>query len=714
MVADQEAAGSNPAGDTMNLSTPITRLPGVGPIYEKRLKKLGITTTRDLLFHFPKEYQDFSKITSINKVREGQTYCIKGRILDIKLKRIWQRRMSITQAVIEDKTGSLKLIWFNQPYITTNLQKDDEALFVGKVIRNKTGITLSNPSYEKTEQEEHIHVGRLVSIYPETSGISSRWIRQMVKTILDQLDSLPETLPKEILKKRDILEFQEALKQAHFPDSKQQAKEAKKRFAFEELFQIMLFVLTERKRLAKVKAIPVPLSIDLVKRLLSKLPYKLTDAQRKATWQILKDIEKPRPMNRLLEGDVGSGKTIVAAIAALATIREGYQVALLAPTEILAKQHFKSLGQLLSPFRMDIGLLTGKEDKFISKKLPKDVIEISRRKLLERAKDGSINLLIGTHAIIQDQVKFSDLALVIVDEQHRFGVRQRAKLLHKTTLIPHLLSMTATPIPRTLALSIYGDLDLTVLDELPKGRKKVKTSIIPPRERENAYKFMAKEIEKGRQVFVICPRIEAKSDKETEDGKIIRTVQEEHKKLEEEIFPDYNVDMLHGKMTTKEKEVVMQKFKRGTTDVLVSTSVVEVGIDIPNASVMFIEGVEHFGLAQLHQFRGRVGRAEHQSYCFLFTDSNSETTRKRLQALATSTSGFELAEQDLKIRGPGDFTGLKQWGVPDFAMEQLLNLQLVEEAKEAANEILEKDLELKKHPILKKRMEELREKLHLE
>ena len=414
MVADQEVAGSNPAGDTMNLSTPISELAGVGPIYEKRLRKLGITIVRDILFHFPKDYHDFSKITSINKVREGQTYCIKGRILEISVKRGWRGRISVVQALLEDKTGSLKLVWFNQPYITTNLQKNDEVLFVGKILRNKTGIFLSNPSYEKTE-EEHIHVGRLVSIYPETSGVSSRWIRQMVKRILDTLDTIPETLPKEIVAKRNIPTFQDALKQAHFPDSLKQAKEAEKRFAFEELFQIMLFVLTERKRLAEVKAIPIPLSVNLVKRLLSKLPYKLTDAQRKATWQILKDIEKPRPMNRLLEGDVGSGKTIVAAIAALSVIRGGYQVALLAPTEILAKQHFKSLGELLAPFRMDIGLLTGKTDKFISKKLPKDVIEISRKKLIERAKDGSINLLIGTHSIIQDKVTFSDLALVVVD-----------------------------------------------------------------------------------------------------------------------------------------------------------------------------------------------------------------------------------------------------------------------------------------------------------
>ncbi|HEA84478.1 MAG TPA: ATP-dependent DNA helicase RecG [Candidatus Wildermuthbacteria bacterium] len=699
----------------MNLSTPITQLAGVGPIYEKRLKRIGITIVRDLLFHFPRDYQDFSKITSVSKVKEGETYCLKGRILDIKLRRSWKRKMSIAEGMLEDKTGTIRLLWFNQPYITTNLNKDDEVFLVGKVTRGKRGIVLSSPSYEKVDKEgEHIHVGRLVPIYPETAGVSSRWIRYMAKRILDNLDAVPETLPKEILKKRNIPELKDALKQAHFPDSKKQAEEAKKRFGFEELFHIMLFVLTERRRLAEVKAISIPFSPDIMKRLTNKLPYDLTDAQKKAVWHILKDIEKPRPMNRLLEGDVGSGKTIVAAMASLAAVRAGYQVAILAPTEILAKQHFRTIGQLLTRFRMDIGLLTGKEDKFISRKLPDDTIEISRKKLLERAKDGSINLLIGTHTLIQDKVKFANLALVIVDEQHRFGVQQRAKLLHGTKLIPHLLSMTATPIPRTLALSIYGDLDLTVLDELPKGRKEVKTSIIPPGERENAYKFMAKEIEKGRQVFVICPRIEAKTDKEAEEGKIIRTVQEEHKKLEEEIFPDYNVDMLHGKMTPKEKESIMQKFKRGTTDVLVSTSVVEVGVDIPNASVMLIEGVEHFGLAQLHQFRGRVGRAEYQSYCFLFTDSPSQTTRKRLRALATSTSGFELAEQDLKIRGPGDFTGLKQWGMPDFAMTQLLDLKLVKEAREAANEVLEKDLQLKKHPGLKKRMAELRDRLHLE
>lgn len=715
LVADQEVAGSNPAGDTMNLSTPIKELSGVGPIYEKRLKRMGITRVRDLLFHFPREYQDFSKITSISKIREGQVYCLKGKILDIKARRSWKRKMSIAEGMLKDKTGALRLLWFNQPYIVANLHKEDEVYLVGRVIRGKNGILLSNPSYEKIDKEGGpVHAGRLVSVYPETAGISSRWIRYMVKRILDQLTTVPETLPKEILQNRNIPEFREAIQQVHFPDSKKEAALATKRFAFEELFYILLFVLTERRRLSEVKAVSIPFSPEMIKRLTDKLSFKLTNAQRKAAWHILKDMEKPRPMNRLLEGDVGSGKTIVAAMAALSVIRAGHQVVLLAPTEILAKQHFRTLGQFLTRFRMDIGLLTGKEDKFISRKLPDDTVEISRKKLLERASDGSIQLLIGTHTLIQDKVKFGDLALVIVDEQHRFGVTQRSRLLRKTALIPHLLSMTATPIPRTLALSIYGDLDLTVLDELPEGRKRVKTSIIPPHERENAYKFIGKEIEKGRQAFVICPRIEAKTDKEQQDGKEIKTVQEEHKKLEEEIFPDYNVDMLHGKMTSKEKEDVMRKFKRGTTDILVSTSVVEVGVDIPNASVMLIEGAEHFGLAQLHQFRGRVGRSSHQSYCLLFTDSSSQTTHQRLKALSTLANGFELAEQDLKIRGPGDFSGTKQWGIPDFAMTQLLDLKLVEEAREAANEVLEKDIGLQKHPLLKKRMAELREKLHLE
>jgi len=449
-----------------------------------------------------------------------------------------------------------------------------------------------------------------------------------------------------------------------------------------------------------------------MQKLTNQLPFTLTDGQKKAAWHILKDMEKPRPMNRLLQGDVGSGKTVVAAMAALSSAKAGYQTAFLAPTEILAQQHLKTVAALLTPFKLNIGLLTGKTDRFISPKLPNDYIEISRTKLLEKVKNKEIDVLVGTHTLIQDKVKFGNLALLVVDEQHRFGVQQRAKLLHRTKLIPHLLSMTATPIPRTLALTIYGDLDLSTIPELPKGRKKVITEIIPPGDRDKAYEAIREQVKAGRQVFVICPRIEKGGV--SESGVEMKTVVEEHEKLSKEVFPDLEVGMLHGKMPQKEKEQVMRKFKFGKIDVLVSTSVIEVGVDIPNATIMMIEGADRFGLAQLHQFRGRVGRAEHQSYCFLFTESPAATTRARLRALKESSSGFELAEQDLKIRGPGDFAGTKQWGLPDFAMQQLTNLQLVEEAREAAKTLLDQDLTLKNYPLLREKVQSLREKLHLE
>jgi ATP-dependent DNA helicase RecG len=378
----------------------------------------------------------------------------------------------------------------------------------------------------------------------------------------------------------------------------------------------------------------------------------------------------------------------------------------------LAQQHHKTVAQVLTPFKITIGLLTGKTDRFISPKLPNDYIEISRAKLLEKVKNNKVEVLIGTHSLIQDHVKFGNLALVVVDEQHRFGVKQRANLLHKTALIPHLLSMTATPIPRTLAMTLYGDLDLTLIVQLPKGRKKITTEIIPPAGREKAYEAIREQVKQGRQVFVICPRIERteKSPKDVE----VKTVKEEYEKLSKKVFPDLEVGMLHGKMPAKEKEQVMRKFKFGKIDILVSTSVVEVGVDIPNTTIMMIEGADRFGLAQLHQFRGRVGRAEHQSYCFLFTESNSYTARQRLKALKEVDNGFELAERDLKIRGPGDFAGTKQWGIPDFAMQHLTNLQLVEEARESAKAILEKDIALKTYPLLKQKVQDLREKLHLE
>ena len=757
----------------MNLSTPIEQLPRVGPQYQKKLKKLGIKTIGDLLFHFPHRYEDFSNIISIseiNSVRKtekssspqpsllkfskkmnfNESCCVQGKVLEIKNNRIWKKKMVLTQALIQDNSGTIKVIWFNQPYLINVLKENDVVCLAGKLASGKNGVYLSSPVYEKIQPSTFniqrsglTHTGRIVPVYPETEGLSSRWLRYIIKPLLIEFkERIPDSLPETIREEENLLVLSRALWQVHFPDSMALAEKALKRFSFENLFLIEVFLLRERMKLAREKAVSVPLNLKVVQRFINSLPFKLTASQKKSAWRILKDLEKPKPMNRLLEGDVGSGKTVVAAVAALNAVKAGYQVVLMAPTEILAKQHFQNITKLLEKFNLNIGLLTGKEDKFTSKKLKSEVIEISRGKLLEKVEKGEINILIGTHALIQGKaqsvsktkkgVKFGNLALVILDEQHRFGVEQRARLCRnygeQAKLIPHLLSMTATPIPRTLALTIYGDLDLSLITELPKGRKKIITKVVPPGKREEAYGFIRKEVKKGRKVFVICPRIEKvqnkkrKGEGEKEDifgWTEVKTVKEEYEKLSKKIFPNLKVGMLHGKMTTKEKERIMKRFKNSLRskqkiDILVSTSVVEVGIDIPEATVMMIEGAERFGLAQLHQFRGRVGRALFQSFCFLFTDSPAKKTKLRLQALIACENGFELAEKDLKIRGPGDFSGTRQWGIPDLIMNSLTDIFLVEKTRKAAREILENDPKLKKYPLLQKRIEGLREKVHLE
>jgi len=710
----------------ISLATPIEKIAGIGPIYQKKLKKLKIKTVQDLLFHFPHRYEDFSNIIPISKIKINEICTVSGKIIEIKTIRTWKKRMFITHAIIEDKTGAIKATWFNRPYLTKILKKGDNIFVSGKVVISDREISFSNPSYEKTGLTSDVkltHTGRLVPVYPETEALSSRWIRYILKPLLIELkDKIPETLPKKAIKENNLLPINQALWQIHFPDSENLAKKARERFSFEELFFIELFVLRERLKLSKEKAVSFSMNVDLTKRFVDSLSFKLTDAQRKSAFQILKDLEKTRPMNRLLEGDVGSGKTIVAAIAGLNVAKKGYQIAFMVPTEILAKQHFREIAKLFQDFNLNIGLLTGKQDQFRSKKLKNQVIEISRQKLLEKTLKSDINILIGTHALIQDTVKFGKLGLVILDEQHRFGVEQRAKLVaRKTDLIPHLLSMTATPIPRTLALTVYGDLDLSLIDELPKGRKKIITEIVSPKQREKKYQFIKKEIKKGRQVFVICPRIEStNNENQTENNKQslswaeVKAVKEEYEKLSKEIFPDLKVDMLHGKMTPKEKEKIMQDFKNKKTDILVSTSVIEVGVDIPNATVMMIEGSERFGLAQLHQFRGRVGRAGYQSYCFLFTTSPLKRTYQRLKALVDLEDGFKLAEKDLEIRGPGDFTGTRQWGIPDLMMVSLKDIKLVEKTRQTAKEILFEDPNLKKYPLMRIRLKKFSERVHLE
>ncbi len=711
----------------MDFSISLEKIPRVGPQYQKRLKKLGIKTIGQLLFHFPHRYEDFSNVIPISEVKKDETVSIQGKILDIKNIRTFRKRMVLTQALIGDDSGSLKVTWFNQPYLINNFKKGDFLFLAGKMNQSKNGRYLSSPVHEKITDEfkfknsDLIHTGRLVPVYPETEGLSSRWLRFIIKPLLDQLkNKISDPLPDYLIKKHDFPALNEALWQIHFPDSLKLADEAKKRFAFEELFFLSLFVLRERAKLAKEKSASVPLNLDLVKQFVKSLPFQLTDDQKKACWQILKDLERPFPMNRLLQGDVGSGKTVVAAIAALNAARAAYQTALLAPTEILTLQHYQTFNLLLKKYKMEIGLITGKESKLKNKK-------VKRKTLLEKAKRGKVDILIGTHALVQKEVKFGKLALVIVDEQHRFGVDQRASLCQSASLaggqkelIPHFLSMTATPIPRTLSLTIYGDLDLSLIKELPQGRKKVITEIISPEKRNKVYDFVREQIKRGRQIFVICPRIEGFNgsqeflDKRGVSWAEVKAVKEEHEKLAKKIFPEFKVALLHGKMKNEEKKKTMKEFKGGKTDILVSTSVIEVGIDIANAAVMLIEGADKFGLAQLHQFRGRVGRSKEQSFCFLMTDFPSQKTNQSLRALIRCENGFELAEKDLEIRGPGDFIGQRQWGIPNIAMDALKDISLVEETRKEAKEILEKDSQFKRHPLLKEKLKEFRGKIHLE
>jgi len=710
----------------MQLSTPVGEIPKIGPAYIKRLNKIGVKTIYDLFFHFPHRYEDFSNLKKISEIKIHETVCIKGKIILIENQVTFRKRFSITKAVIKDETGAMQATWFNQPYLTQSLKQGDTVCFAGKTSIGKEGIYMSNPVYEKTwTGHDLVHTNRIVPMYSETRGLSSKWLRFIIKPLLEEFkNQIPESLPAELVKENNLLNIQKAIWEIHFPSSLKMAEKAKKRFAFEELFLLELFVLNRKQELSQLETIPIPINIETIQRFTKSLPFKLTDAQRKSAWQILKDLERDQPMTRLLQGDVGSGKTAVAALVALNAIKAGNQIAFMAPTEILSRQHFQTIANLLQDFNINIGLLTSKTDKFVSKKLKRQTIEISRTKLIEKTLEGEINILIGTHSLIQDKVKFHKLGLVIVDEQHRFGVKQRAKLCQKKNisskkiLIPHLLSMTATPIPRSLALTVYGDLDLSLIDEMPKGKRRVKTLIVPQKDREKTYQIIKQEIKKGKQIFVICPRIEEKEIEEGKEDKTgwseVKAVKEEYERLSKKIFPKFKLAMLHGKMPTTEKAQIMKQFKNGKIDILVSTSVIEVGIDIPNATVMLIEGAERFGLSQLHQFRGRIGRTGEQSYCFLFYNSRSKNAIARLKALSKIENGLELAEKDLKIRGPGQFLGTKQWGIPDIAMNALDDFSLVEKTREAAKEILATDPKLKNLPILKQRLGKFSQTIHLE
>lgn len=713
----------------ISLSDSIEKLKGVNCKIVKPLKVLGIHTVYDLLRHIPFRYDDFSKIVNIAELTPGETATIRAKINKITNKRTWKKNIYITEAEVSDESGMIKAVWFNQPFLTRNLKIGGLVNLAGKAVFNNNSLYLQNPAYERifeNSTSEHTHTGGLVPIYRETAGITSRWIRFLVKNSIEQVAQIEEILPQEIIKKHDLLPISSAILKIHFPENVDEVKEAKRRLAFEELLLIQLLILKARRKIKKSDAPPIPFDIEKTKRFVASLSFALTDSQRKAAWEILQDMSKNIPMNRLLEGDVGSGKTVVAAIAALNAASKGRQIAIMAPTEVLARQHFHTLSNMVADFGFNVGLLTGNSAEIFDSEI-KSEYKLKKQEFLNQLTSKKLLIVTGTHALISEKVSFPSLGLIVLDEQHRFGVNQRAELLkrYKTAsgLMPHLLSMTATPIPRTLTLTLYGDLDISLLNEMPKNRKNIITKIITLAERPSAYDFVREEIKKGRQAFVICPRIEAQEDSKIKSEKAyqqellkkeVKAVKEEYQKLSSEIFPDLKIAMLHGKMKPQEKERIMKEFKANRFNILVSTSVIEVGIDVPNAVLMLIEGAEHFGLAQLHQFRGRVGRGEYQSYCFLFAGNTVLANSQRLKVLINCQNGFELAEKDLEIRGPGDFLGTRQSGLPDLTMASLTNKILIKEAREEAMRLLKEDPELIRHSKLKKHLEKFNSKIHFE
>ncbi len=714
-----------------NLDSKISSTPRVNAKYANALGRLNIRTIRDLLLHFPFRYEDYSERIPIDELSKSQTATVMGTVVSAKLSRTWKKKMLIVEAHIQDESGTVRAVWFNQPYISDQLVEGRAVRLSGKVGEDSKGLYFSNPAWERSSREP-TNTGRLVPIYPETEGLTSRWLRWQIGNLIKLAENIEDPVPAEMLSDLHLPDVKTALKYIHFPTSDNQYILAQKRFAFQNMLLVQLASLSARNQWKKEKAVSIPFNNEIIKNFVDSLPFQLTGAQKKASFEILKDIEQSKPMNRLLNGDVGSGKTVVAAIAALSSAHSSYQTALMAPTEVLARQHFESFCKLFKEKNISVALLTNSyqivasnqqpttstSSKNTSYQLPvTDYYKISRPELLENIQTGKIDIIIGTHALIQKDVRFKNLALVIVDEQHRFGVQQRAYLQKEIAnindglpeKIPHLLSMTATPIPRTLTLAFFGDLDLSILDEMPKNRKPIITKIILPSKREAAYDFVRKEISSGRQAFIIFPLVE-ESTKLTE----LKAATQEHERLSRDIFPDLKLGLLHGKLKAKEKEQVMQDFKDKKYDILVATSVVEVGIDVPNASVIMIEDADRFGLSQLHQFRGRVGRGEHHSYCFLLAGKGKSLNNARLKALEKNTDGFAIAEEDLKLRGPGQFFGTQQSGLPDIAMQHIGNVKLVEISRKYAQELLVSDPTLSKYKLLKKELNRFATNVHME
>lgn len=693
-----------------DLGVPITTMRFVGARMATRLRNLGIRTIGDLLWHLPWRYDKYEQADTPEAFAAGQKISVQGQISSIANRFIFPRRMTVTTAVISSASSDIRAVWFNQPYLKDTLPEGTLVSIAGKVRQDKRGTYLASPVYERLRRlEKLVHTGGLVPVYPETSGVSSKYIRMLIRPLAENV-LLPDPLPREIVRQQKFPPLDKALQMVHIPKDDTAAEEGRRRLAFDELLLFQLKALTERRRMTQQRAVSIAFDQKFVQSFVTDLPFTLTKDQKIAAWEILKDLQKPYPMNRLLEGDVGSGKTVVALVAALQVAHSGHQTVILAPTEVLAQQHYATICDLAGSLGISIGLLTASKSDINGSPTP-------RKKMKERIAVGEVSIIIGTHAVIQKDVRFGALALVVVDEQHRFGIAQRAALVKRSGVIAHLLSMTATPIPRTLALTVFGDLDISLIREKPKHRLSVITRLIQPQQRSETYAFVRQQIKEGRQGFVICPRIE------TDDGTAgtvmlwqlpmsitrqqIKAVEKEYERLSSDIFYDLRLAMLHGRMKPKEKERIMDKFRSGAIDILVTTSVIEVGVDVPNATFMLIEGAEHFGLAQLHQFRGRVGRADKQSYCFLMPTTDDLLNNERLKTLARVSDGFALAEKDLALRGPGEFFGVKQSGMPDIVMASLTDTKLIQQARISARLILHNDPSLAKAPILRQRLQAL-------
>ncbi len=677
-VATQEAIKDDDQAPAA-LEAPLTTIRGIGPKSAKTLEKLDLYTLGDLLWHFPRRYDDYSELKTINRLWYGEEVTIIATVDEVNVRTVRSGKMKLTEATVSDGTGSLRVTWFNQPWIARKLKAGQPVVLSAKMDQYLGKLTMNNPEWEPLEREQ-LHTNRIVPVYPLTAGVTSKWIRRVMHSVVGRLaPRVPDPLPPSVRESADLLPLPQALEQVHFPDGREALERARHRLAFDELFLLQLGVLRQKKAWESQETVPFEVEEAWIDHFIANLPFELTEGQQSALADVRQDLASQRPMNRLLEGDVGSGKTVIAAVCLGIAAHNGSQSALMAPTSILAEQHYTTLNELMPS-------TTGVPGKRI-RLLLGDTPQAEKEEIHTGLAEGTIDVVIGTHALLEEPVRFQNLGLTIIDEQQRFGVDQRAALRSKGTT-PNLLVMTATPIPRSLALTIYGDLDLSVIPELPPGRTPVKTRVLSPVNRSRAYNFILGQLQEGRQAFIIYPLVEGSEKVQA------KAAVDEHENLQEQVFLGYRVGLLHGRLKGEEKEQVMHAFRDGEIDVLVSTSVVEVGVDVPNASVLLVEGANRFGLSQLHQFRGRVGRGEHKSYCLLIPNSDEEIDNERLKAMEATNNGFELAEMDLRQRGPGDFFGTRQSGFAEIRMARLTDVQLIEKARREAKRLFERDPDL--------------------